>query len=227
MHKPLAIDPKRAALLCIDLQEEHRGDSRYLVEGFGQVIANVVHLQQAARRAKIPVLHFAYIVDPSADAMRPLHPMMADGTSAFSNAGDPLTAICHEVAPVPGEADWIKRNASTFSCADFVPRLKSLDVEWLVVVGVWTEACIAASVKDAVDLGFRVVLVKDACGSGTAAMHESAILNLANRNYGGAVVDTKTVEALLAGETVSAWQVEGSVPLRYDWSNGSEIYRSL
>jgi len=227
MKKPLTIDPKRTALLCIDLQEEHRGDSRYLVEGFGRILDNVVRLQVAARRAAVPVLHFAYIVDPSADAMRPLHPVMEDGTSAFSNAGDPLTAICHEVAPLAGEADWIKRNASTFSCADFVPKLKSLDVEWLIVVGVWTEACIAASVKDAVDQGFRVILVKDACGSGTAAMHESAILNLANRNYGGAVVDTDTALVLLAGGTVPAWQVEGSVPLRYDWSNGSEIYRSL
>ena len=44
--------------------------------------------------------------------------------------------------------------------------------------------------KDAVASGFRVLLVKDACGSGSAAMHQTGILNLANRLYGGAVTDT-------------------------------------
>ena len=45
--------------------------------------------------------------------------------------------------------------------------------------------------KQAVDLGFRVILVKDACGSGSTAMHQTGILNLANRLYGGAVIDTE------------------------------------
>jgi maleamate amidohydrolase len=36
-------------------------------------------------------------------------------------------------------------------------------------------------VKEAIDLGSRVLLVKDACGSGSMAMHQTGILNLANR----------------------------------------------
>ncbi|MDQ6435460.1 isochorismatase family protein [Mesorhizobium sp. LHD-90] len=227
MHKPLALDLSRTALLCIDLQEEHRRDSRYLVEGFGQVLANVARLQQAARDAGVPVLHSAYIVDSAGDAMRPLHPVMADGRSAFSNAGDPWTALCSEVAPLDGEDLRIKANASTFSRTDFAPFLRERGIEWLIVVGVWTEACVAASVKDAVDLGLRVALVKDACGSGSAAIHETAILNLANRLYGGAVIDTRQALNLLAGGEVAAWQIEGSVPLRYTFENASQTYNSL
>ena len=227
MHKPLAPDLSRTALLCIDLQEEHRRDSRYLVEGFGQVLANVAQLQRAARAAGVPVLHSAYIVDSAGDAMRPLHPVMADGRSAFSNAGDPWTAVCADVAPLDGEDFRIKVNASTFSRIDFAPFLRERGIEWLIVVGVWTEACVAASVKDAVDQGFRVIVIKDACGSGSAAMHETAILNLANRLYGGAVIDTGQAVSLLAGRDVLAWQVEGSVPLRYTFENASQIYNSL
>ena len=91
----------------------------------------------------------------------------------------------------------------------------------------WTEACIDASVKQAVDLGFRVILVKDACGSGSAAMHQTGILNLANRLYGGAVTDTAGACRLMAGETVDVWMVEGSVPLRFSYDNAAELYDEL
>jgi maleamate amidohydrolase len=78
-----------------------------------------------------------------------------------------------------------------------------------------------------VALGLHVVLVKDACGSGTEAMHRTAILNLANRLYGGAVTDTSGALRLISGETVDAWQVEGAVPIRFTFETASSIYDAL
>ena len=40
----------------------------------------------------------------------------------------------------------------------------------------------------------------------------TAILNSANRLYGGAVIDTAGAMRLIVGETIEAWQVEGAVP---------------
>jgi nicotinamidase-related amidase len=121
----------------------------------------------------------------------------------------------------------IKAEASAFGPSTLAPDLRARGVEWVVVAGVWTEACVDATVRDAVKLGFRVLLVKDACGSGTAAMHQTAIINLANRLYGGAVVDTDAACRLLKGETIDAWQVEGAVPLRFAAENIGEIYAAL
>jgi len=227
MHKPLTLDPRRAALACIDLQEEHRGDARYLVERYDAVLANVARLQQAARATGVAILHFAYVVNELPGAMRPLHPRTPDGRSVFSSAGDGLTAICTEVAPAGAEETFVKADASIFTVPGLAPRLCALGIEWLVVAGVWTEACIAASVKDAVDRGLRVLLVKDACGSGSAAMHQTAILNLANRLYGGAVADTGQACRLLGGQRLDAWQVEGAVPLRYSFQTAAALYDSL
>lgn len=227
MKAALSIDTTKAAALFIDLQEEHRRDSRYLVEGFGTIIANVQRLQQAARRTGIPVLHAAYKVDFARQPSKPFHPVMADGTSAFSNADDPLSAICGEVAPVGGETVFVKADASTFAAGDAALRLKGQGLEWLFVAGVWTEACVAATVKDAVELGFRVVLVKDACGSGTTAMHQIGILNIANRLYGGAVTDTAGACRMMDGETVEAWAVKGAAPLRFTYENAADLYKSL
>ncbi|PZV38586.1 isochorismatase family protein [Mesorhizobium kowhaii] len=226
MKTPISLKRGTVAAVFIDLQEEHRQDQRYLVEGFGDILANVQRLQAAARQNHVPLYHWAYIVDLDKQD-RPFHPIGADGKSAFSDKSDPLTEICHEVAPANGEALLIKAEASAFRTGPAARDLKSVGIEWLVVAGVWTEACIDATVKDAVAKGFRVLLVKDACGSGSAAMHQTGILNLANRLYGGAVTDTDGACRLLAGESVTAWQVEGSVPLRFTFENAADLYSEL
>ncbi|MEP9388748.1 isochorismatase family protein [Mesorhizobium sp. KR9-304] len=224
MRRPLAIDARRSALLCIDLQEEHRQDQRLLAVGFDGVIANVARLQRAARQNRIPVYHFAYVVDSA--AALPHHPKLPDGRSAFSDKDDPLTAICPEVAPVDGEPQIIKSEASAFGTG-LGDALKASGVEWLFVCGVWTEACVDATVKSALKLGFRVVLAKDACGSGSVAMHRTGILNLANRLYGGAVTDTRGACRLMAGETIDAWQPDRPVPMRFGFDDASELYDGL
>jgi len=227
MRSRLAIDRNKTAALFIDLQEEHRQDSRYLVEGFAKILANVGKLQQAARESGIAVIHSAYVVDAAAENLRPFHPVMADGTSAFSDKGSPLSEICPEVGPVGDEPVLVKSEATAFGKGPLASQLSAGGIEWLFISGVWTEACIDASVKQAVDLGFRVILVKDACGSGSAAMHQTGILNLANRLYGGAVTDTSGAVRLMAGETVDVWMVEGSVPLRFSFDDAAELYDAL
>jgi maleamate amidohydrolase len=227
MRRGLAVAPERAAALFIDLQEEHRRDPRYLVAAFDRIIANVRRLQQAARDQGIPTFHAAYIVDPSAQGLRPFHPVMADGSSAFSDHRSPLTALCPEVAPADGETVIVKSQASALRRGPLADQLAERGIEWLFIAGVWTEACVDATVKDAIDLGLRVVLVKDACGSGSAAMHQTAILNLANRLYGGAVTDTDGACRMLAGDSVEAWMVEGSVPLRFTFETAARLYDEL
>jgi nicotinamidase-related amidase len=216
----------RSVLLCIDLQEEHRQDKRLLAVGFDRVIGNVVRLQQDARRNRIPVYHFAYIVDPGAETTLAHHPRLPDGRSAFSDKDDPLTAICPEVAPVEGERLIVKSEASAFGTG-LGDELRTAGAEWLYICGVWTEACVDATVKAALKLGFRVALVKDACGSGSDAMHQTGILNLANRLYGGAVLSTDTARRLMAGEAAKGWTPETPVPIRYGYDDAAAIYESL
>ncbi|MEP7456643.1 isochorismatase family protein [Phyllobacterium sp. SB3] len=226
MKRSLHLDRGKIAALFIDLQEEHRQDRRYLVEGYSDVLANVGRLQISARRNGVLVYHCAYIVDLERHR-RPFHPVDVNGKSVFSDKDDPLTEICPEVGPHPGERFLIKYEASAFGASFPIEEFRTAGIEWVVVAGVWTEACVDASVKDALNLGMRVLLVKDACGSGQVAMHQTGILNLANRLYGGAVVSTDDACRLLEGETVEAWQVDGAVPLRYTFANASELYGEL
>jgi maleamate amidohydrolase len=223
----LTIPRGKLASLSIDLQEEHRQDQRYLVDAYDGVLANAARLQQAARARGVPVLHCVYVVDTDAARLRPFHPVMADGSSAFSDKSSPLSAICPEVAPLDGEPVLVKTDASAFSEGSLQARLETGAIEWLCIAGVWTEACIDATVKDAMRWGIRVLLVKDACSSATPAMHQTGILNLANRLYGGAVTDTDGACRLIGGETVDVWAVEGSVPIRFSFASAAADYDQL
>src|SRR4029450_8858593 len=107
------------------------------------------------------------------------------------------------------------------------PHLTARKVEWLVVAGVWTEACVAASIRDAIAFGLRGLLVKDACGSGTVAMHQTAVLNIANRLYGGAVADTHRAMDLMVGRESEPWVPERPVPILFSYEDAADHYAAL
>lgn len=226
MHEDLALPLQNTALLLIDLQEEHRGDPRYLVDGYEDVLARCAALLTAARAADVTALHAAYLRDFSRVPPRPFEPVEADGAPAFSAPGGNLTDICPEVAPGETEMVFYKNDLSCFTDAGFLDHLQH-QPDWLVICGVWSEACVSATVRDAIQRGIRVLLVKDACGSGTEAMHQVAVLNLANRLYGGAVCDTAAALALLAGETRRVWRLKGAAPLRFDAATIAREYGAL
>jgi maleamate amidohydrolase len=226
MKAPLHISSSRLVAGFIDLQEEHRQDPRYLVEELDVVLSNVRRLQATAREKGIAVRHWAYVVD--VHDHRPFNPKSPSGRAMFSHKGDPRTRVCPEVAPEPGEPLTLKSEPSALSRdSGIAQELLARGAEWLLVAGVWTEGCVDATVKDAVAQGLRVLLVKDACGSGTRAMHQVGILNIANRLYGGAVTDTEGACRLMRGEGITAWQLQGSAPLKYTFEDAGCMYAGL
>lgn len=227
MKQSLVLDRATTGLLLVDFQEEQRSDPLYKVADFPHVIANAMALLEGARRNGLAVFHAAYKRDFKRVPPRPFEPVATDGAPSFSDASNPATEICREVAPFPGETVIIKNDASAFCEGDLLPVLRKSKIEWLIIAGVWSEACVAASVRDAITAGFHVLLVKDACGSGTEAMHEVAILNLANRLYGGAVADTARACALMAGDSAKVWVAERPAPILFDYDSAKTAYQSL
>jgi nicotinamidase-related amidase len=227
MRQQLSLDPRRSALLLVDLQEEQRQDAYYVAADLDAVLANARLLLEAARANGVRVVHVAYKRDFGEVARRPFEPVTAEGRPTFSDAASALTAICGEVAPRAGETVIEKNDASAFCTGELAPLLRAAAIEWLVVCGVWTEACVAASVRDAIACGLRVLLVKDACGSGTAAMHQVGILNLANRLNGGAVATAETASRLIAGAAAEVWVAEKQVPILFGYQDAGKHYDAL
>lgn len=227
MRQELSLDPRRTALILVDLQEEQRRDPYYVVANLDAVLANARLLLEAARANGMRAIHAAYKRDFGAVPHRPFEPVTADGRPTFSDAGSPLTAICSEVAPRAGETVIEKNDASVFCTGALEPLLRTTGTEWVIVAGVWTEACVAATVRDAIGHGFHVLLVKDACGSGTVAMHEIGILNLANRLNGGAIATAETVARLIAGGKAEVWLHDKPVPILFGYEDARTQYERL
>jgi len=227
MRRGLSIDPKRTALILIDLQEEQRSDPLYSVEGYATVLANAGGLLQAARANSVLTVHAAYRRDFQAVPRRPLEFASADGRPTFSDKDSPLIAICREVEPHDGEPVLFKNDASAFCEGELAPLLRAAAVEWLIVAGVRTEACVAATVRDAITQGIRVLLVKDACGSGTKAMHQTGVLNLANRLSGGAIAGTEAALRLMSGAEAELWVPERPVPILFGYDDAEKLYEAM
>jgi nicotinamidase-related amidase len=75
--------------------------------------------------------------------------------------------------------------------------LRDLDVRTVVVIGAATEIGIEPTVRQAADLGYIPVIVRDACGAGHAEAAQRALESLA---FAGDTLftDTQEVCALLA-----------------------------
>jgi len=108
------------------------------------------------------------------------------------------------VAPAPGETIIGKHHANAFRDTGLLEHLRSLGINQLVIVGMQTHMCLEAATRAAGDLGFEVVVVRDACATrdlsfaGTtvpaAQVHTSTLASL-DRSYAQIV----SVDQLLAG----------------------------
>lgn len=227
MHEELSLPLAATALLLVDFQEEHRRDTRYLASRYEVALANGRRLLEAARAAGIAVMHAEYVRDFARVPPRPFEILGPEGEPGFSDAAGGLVAICPEVAPGAGEPVFTKNDASAFADTELARALTARGIAWLIVAGAWTEACVAATVRDGIAAGFRVLLVKDACASGTEMMHETAVLDLANRLTGGGVAATEAALALVAGQAATVWRLRTMVPFRYDADTYRALYAAL
>jgi nicotinamidase-related amidase len=139
----------KTALLTIDMQKEYFEDGRPLKVPEGQaVLANVIQLQNAARKAGIPLVHVQhYSLDPD--------------SSTFAQ-GSPFSALLEETAPVGKERLVVKRYPSAFADTDLDGQLQELGVDTVIITGLMSFMCCDTTARDAHSKGYKVLYVEDA-----------------------------------------------------------------
>ncbi len=85
--------------------------------------------------------------------------------AAFMKPGTPGVEIHESVAPAAGEPVVQKAHPNAFLETSLERDLRAGGVDHVVVCGMMTSMCVDATVRAAVDLGFRATVVQDACAA--------------------------------------------------------------
>ncbi|WP_433655012.1 isochorismatase family protein [Nocardia sp. CA-128927] len=93
-------------------------------------------------------------------------------------ADNPLGDFLNDPAPAPGDTVITKQYASAFHATPLAATLTAARIDTLVIVGLTTSGCVRASATDALQHGFRPLVVADACGDRAAPLHEASLLDL-------------------------------------------------
>lgn len=135
----------KAALLVIDVQNIYLTiRPPELTSDGDDLLAKVSDLIDRARAAQIPVIYIQHV---------------GFGTEGLS---DEELAIHPCIAPRKGELIIQKKERSAFEQTRLGQELTSREVSALIVCGLATWCCVDATCRHACNLGYRVIIVKDA-----------------------------------------------------------------
>jgi nicotinamidase-related amidase len=223
----IRLSTDRTAVIAVDLQRECiEPAGAWPIHNKDELLANSAAILAACRRVGLPIIYTQHWLDPRGiDALK-FEPLR-NGRPTHSVAGDPMAEIHEALAPTADDIIVRKQRWSGFYGTNLELVLNRLDINHLIMFGIWSEACFETTVWDAIWRDFRLTIVKDACGTATELMHMTAILDLANWLYGGTIITTKELQKALAGEEFRAWQFETPSAFAYTVETVRGMYDSI
>ena len=133
----LVVDLQTAAFDGVTVPPIHRAE---------RLVQNVRALLDTARAEHVPIVHIQHCGLPG---------------EPFGEEA-PGFPIFKSVGPNPGELVVQKRSANAFEGTDLHQQLQKIGVQTLVVAGLQSEQCVAATCRGALQLGYAVQLAADA-----------------------------------------------------------------
>ena len=92
------------------------------------------------------------------------------------------------VTPQPGDIEVLKKRVSAFAGSDLEVVLRSLDVGSLVLTGIATSGVVLSTLRQAADLDYDLVVLRDACTDSDDEVHRVLTYKVFPRQ--AAVIDT-------------------------------------
>ena len=77
--------------------------------------------------------------------------------------------------PFPGQALLDRTSMNTWEDAAVIARINEIGKGRIVLAGLWTSVCIVGPALSALDQGFEVYVIADACGDVSAEAHDRAM----------------------------------------------------
>jgi len=166
------------ALLIIDFVEAYVAADSPLCAGVESAREATVRLLQAARAARLPVIHTCVEYEPGGRNGGVFFRKIP-ALRCFERGRHPeWCGFARGLEPVAGETTIVKQYASAFFGTSLASLLTSIQVDTVIMAGVSTSGCVRATAVDCCQQGFVPVVVRDAVGDRAAAPHEASLFDL-------------------------------------------------
>lgn len=208
----ISLDQKTTALLIIDLQNEFCrddiGEAKELktIGGWDRwiphykrlneiVIPNTKRLLDYFRENKMYVTYgrIASLLSNGED--RSPVQKTEGWNGLLLPVNDYRTQIVEPLMPINDEIVVNKITDSVCNSTNYVFLLKNMGIETIIVTGIVTDQCVASTVRDLADAGFKIIVVEDCCASADMDSHH-AELKIMNVIYCNVLLCDETLEVL-------------------------------
>ncbi|MEU4565212.1 cysteine hydrolase [Micromonospora sp. NPDC023956] len=178
-------DPARTAVVNVHWQHEVVSPEGTFGPFFAEQVvrhrvASYVARVVAATRSRGGLVVFTRTVHrpgyPDLIANTPFFAMVAERQAFLS--GTPQVQIIDELAPEPQDVVVHQVRLSGFFGTELDTVLRGRGVETLLFTGVATNLAVTDTVFDAINLGYRTVIVSDACTAATDQAHQASLETL-------------------------------------------------
>jgi nicotinamidase-related amidase len=170
----LQLDPKRTAIVVIDLQNGIiRMPRKVGPHAVADVVKNCAALIKQARGAgALPVLVHVGGSPDGADRLR----SNADQAMSMTGALPPdWSKLIPEVDQQPGDVVILKRQWGAFYGTDLDLQLRRRGLATIVMCGVATEIGVESTARDAYERGYELIFASDAMTGSSAEGHANSI----------------------------------------------------
>lgn len=182
---------QRPAVLVVDFYLGSTDLESPLACDLEKPLAETARILDSARRHKLPI--FFTRVEYSAD----LHDagLFTEKVPSLKVlvAGSQWVKLDPRLGRRPEETVITKHFASAFFETDLAARLRSLNVDTVIITGCTTSGCVRASAIDALQNGFRAIVPEGAVGDRSEIPHAANLFDI-DAKYG----DVVSVDAVLA-----------------------------
>jgi len=153
-----SVTPSKTALILIDIQVDYFTEGKLPIPDGQRVLQNASKLLDWADKNHIAVVHIQQL------SKNPAAPIFA--------INSPGAEIHPSVAPRAGHTVITKGLPSSFCGTELGAWLKERGIDTLVIAGLMTHMCVDSTTREALHLGYRVVLASDACASRDLPAHD-------------------------------------------------------
>jgi nicotinamidase-related amidase len=185
---------ERPALIIIDMLKGFTDSTMPLGANLDMQIEAQKPLLKIAHERDIPVIFSTVMYEEAEAKDAGLWGIKVKGSLTLT-AGSESVKIDPRVGMQPKDILLVKKYASCFFGTDLVPRLNSRRVDTLIITGCTTSGCVRATAVDAVQNGFRPMVVREAVGDRSVAAHEQSLFDL-NAKYADVVSLDETLQYL-------------------------------